>query len=140
MRRIRVDPPVEDRARVGVCLDTCHSHAAGYDLVTPEGFRGTLARFDDVVGLVSLRGMHLNDALKDRSSRVDRHAGLGKGTIGLEPFRRIMREPRFDGIPLILETPDETRWPQEIGLLKSYAEPPSEPSGDIDGGKRKEVL
>ena len=109
---------VEDKSRVGVCIDTCHAFAAGYDLATTEACERTFDEFDRTVGFAFLRGMHLNDAMKPLGSRVDRHAPLGEGSIGLDAFRYI----RFDGIPLILETPEEARWPEEIALLKSFAE------------------
>ncbi|MGB8427504.1 MAG: deoxyribonuclease IV [Desulfobacterales bacterium] len=109
---------VEDKSRVGVCLDTCHSFSAGYDLVTPEGYEKTLAHFDAVVGVAYLKGLHLNDGKKAMGSRVDRHESLGKGTLGLEVFRRIMNDSRFDYIPMILETPDDSRWVEEIRMLK----------------------
>jgi deoxyribonuclease-4 len=108
---------VEDQSRVGVCLDTCHSFSAGYDLVTLEGYEQTLAHFDAVVGLSYLKGLHLNDGKKAMGSRVDRHESLGEGTLGLEAFRMIMKDPRFDNIPLILETPDVDRWAEEIRML-----------------------
>jgi deoxyribonuclease IV len=110
---------VEDKTRIGVCLDTCHTFSAGYDLLTREGYLETLARFNSIVGFRYLKGMHLNDGKKALGSRVDRHAGLGEGTLGLEPFRMIMEDPRFDNIPMILETPDENRWAEEIRLLKA---------------------
>ena len=110
---------VEDKSRVGFCIDTCHTFAAGYDLRTAAACDATFAELDKVVGLQYLRGMHLNDAMKPLGSRIDRHAPLREGEIGLECFRYIMRDARFDGIPLILETPDETRWPSEILLLKA---------------------
>lgn len=113
---------VEDKSRVGFCIDTCHAFAAGYDLRTAEACDDSFARLDRIVGLKYLRGMHLNDALKVMGSRVDRHAPLGKGTLGVECFRYIARDPRFDGIPLILETPAESLWPEEIALLKRFAE------------------
>ena len=113
---------VEDRSRVGVCIDTCHAFAAGYDLSTRAGCEATFCELDEVVGMKYLRGMHLNDAMKGVGSRVDRHAPLGEGMLGLECFRYIAEDSRFDGIPLILETPDESRWPEEIALLKSFAE------------------
>ena len=112
---------VVDKTRVGVCLDTCHTVSAGYDLITPEGYEQTLAEFDAVVGLTYLKGMHLNDDKKALASRVDRHASLGEGTLGLEPFRMIMNDSRFDGMPLILETPDDRRWAEEIRMLKEMA-------------------
>lgn len=113
---------VEDKSRVGVCIDTCHAFAAGYDLSTRAGCEATFCELDEVVGMKYLRGMHLNDAMKGVGSRVDRHAPLGEGMLGLECFRYIAEDSRFDGIPLILETPDESRWPEEIALLKSFAE------------------
>jgi len=108
---------VEDKTRVGVCLDTCHAFTAGYDLKTKEGYHATLADFDAIVGFTYLKGMHLNDSKKDHASRVDRHANIGQGFLGLDIFRFIMRDPRLDEIPLILETPDETLWAKEIELL-----------------------
>lgn len=108
---------VEDKTRVGVCIDTCHAYTAGYDICTSKAFEQTFAHFDRVIGFGYLKGMHLNDTKKGLGSRVDRHENLGDGILGLEPFRLIMTDPRFDGIPLILETPDETRWAAEVKLL-----------------------
>ncbi|MCB2149717.1 MAG: deoxyribonuclease IV [Deltaproteobacteria bacterium] len=113
---------VEDKTRVGVCLDTCHTFSAGYDLVTPAGYEKTLANFDAVVGFSFLKGLHLNDGKKIMGSRVDRHASLGEGTLGLEAFRMIMNDPRFENIPMILETPDESRWAEEIRMLMEMVE------------------
>ncbi len=113
---------VDDKSRVGVCIDTCHAFAAGYDLATAEACDRTFDEFDRTVGFRYLRGMHLNDAMKPLGSRVDRHAPLGDGHIGLEAFCYIARDRRFDGMPLILETPDEARWPDEIAMLKSFAD------------------
>ena len=113
---------VEDKSRVGVCIDTCHAFAAGYDLRTAEACDKTFAELERVVGFEYLKGMHLTDAMKILGSHVDRHTPLGEGMIGMECFRYIMQDARFDGIPLILETPDEQRWPEEIALLKSLAE------------------
>ena len=113
---------VEDKSRVGVCIDTCHAFAAGYDLRTAEACDATFAELDRVVGFGYLKGMHLNDAMKILGSRVDRHMPLGEGMIGMECFRYIARDKRFDGIPLILETPDEARWSEEIARLKAFAE------------------
>ncbi|MBQ3248955.1 MAG: deoxyribonuclease IV [Alistipes sp.] len=112
---------VEDKSRVGVCIDTCHAFAAGYDLRTKEACDATFAEFDSIVGFKYLRGMHLNDAMRPLGSRIDRHSPLGDGEIGWECFRYIAQDPRFDNIPLILETPDETRWAEEIAKLKSFA-------------------
>ena len=111
---------VDDKSRVGVCLDTCHSFAAGYDLSSREACEATFAEFDRIVGFKYLRGMHLNDALKPLGSRIDRHSELGKVYIGLECFKYIMGDSRFDGMPLTLETIDENLWPQEIATLKSF--------------------
>ncbi len=113
---------VEDKSRVGVCIDTCHAFAAGYDLRTAEACDRTFAELDRVVGFKYLKGMHLNDAMKILGSHVDRHTPLGEGMIGIECFRYIMQDARFDGIPLILETPDEERWPEEIAMLREFAE------------------
>ncbi len=108
---------VSDRSRVGVCLDTCHALAAGYDLRTEESCATVFAEFEQVVGFKYLRGMHLNDSKSTMGSKVDRHASLGRGNLGLVIFRYLMNDPRFDRIPLILETIDETLWPEEIKLL-----------------------
>lgn len=113
---------VEDKSRIGVCLDTCHSYTAGYDIKSPEGYEKIFTEFEKTVGFRYLKGMHINDSKKDLGSRVDRHDNLGKGLLGEDLFRRIMNDPRFDHIPLILETPDESLWEQEIrwlyGLVK----------------------
>ena len=111
---------IEDKSRVGVCIDSCHAFAGGYDLATAEGYDATWREFDRIIGFEYLRGMHLNDAKKELGSRVDRHDSLGKGTLGIEPFKWIMEDERFDGIPLILETPDEVLWPEEIRMLKGF--------------------
>ena len=110
---------VEDKNRVGVCLDTCHTYTAGYDIISATGYEETLRAFERIVGLKYLKGLHLNDSKKGMGARVDRHERIGKGTLGVEPFRRIMNDPRFDGIPLILETPEDALWPEEIKLLRS---------------------
>jgi deoxyribonuclease-4 len=112
---------VEDKSRVGVCLDTCHTFAADYDLRTKEALDKTFAEFDSIIGFGYLRGMHLNDAMRPLGSRIDRHSPLGEGEIGWECFRYIASDPRFDNIPLILETPDESRWAEEIATLKNIA-------------------
>ncbi|MBO4699905.1 deoxyribonuclease IV [bacterium] len=111
---------VEDKSRVGVCIDTCHAFAAGYDLTTDAACEKTFAKLDKVVGLKYLRGMHLNDAKKTLASKVDRHETLGNGAIGLDCFKWLVRQPFTDGIPLILETPEPERWSEEIALLKSF--------------------
>ncbi|MEX0987574.1 MAG: deoxyribonuclease IV [Bacteroidales bacterium] len=110
---------VDDKQRVGVCIDTCHAYSAGYDIKTGEGFDDVFGQFGEIIGFDYLKGMHLNDSKKELGSRVDRHDSLGDGTLGTEVFKRIMTDSRFDNIPLILETPDESRWKSEIKLLKS---------------------
>ncbi|EIF0628348.1 deoxyribonuclease IV [Salmonella enterica] len=110
---------VEDKSRVGVCIDTCHAFAAGYDLRTPEACEKTFAEFGQIVGFQYLRGMHLNDAKSAFGSRVDRHHSLGEGNIGHDAFRWIMQDARFDGIPLILETINPDIWAEEIAWLKA---------------------
>ncbi|WP_440863737.1 deoxyribonuclease IV [Symbiopectobacterium purcellii] len=112
---------VEDKTRVGVCIDTCHAFAGGYDIRTDAACDETFAAFDRTVGFGYLRGMHLNDAKSAFNSRVDRHHSLGEGNIGHAPFRYIMRDPRFDGIPLILETVNPDIWADEIAWLKAQA-------------------
>lgn len=113
---------VEDKSRVGVCIDSCHATAAGYDLTTTEGYDVFWNEFDRIVGFGYLRGMHLNDAQKPVGSRIDRHASLGAGTVGKEFFERLMADPRTDGIPFILETPDPSLWRQEIEWLRNLAD------------------
>jgi deoxyribonuclease-4 len=113
---------VDDKSRVGVCLDTCHTYTAGYDIKSETGYIATFEEFDRVVGFEYLKGMHLNDSKKELGSRVDRHDSIGKGLMGIEVFRRMMNDPRFDNIPLILETPDDTLWEEEIKLLYSLQE------------------
>ncbi|MGI9282777.1 MAG: deoxyribonuclease IV [Endozoicomonas sp.] len=109
---------VEDKNRVGVCLDTCHTFAAGYDLRTQESCQEAFTDFDSTVGFQYLKGMHLNDSKCELGSRKDRHQSLGQGEIGWEVFRFIMKDERFNGIPMVLETIDETIWPDEIEALK----------------------
>ncbi|MES9900024.1 MAG: deoxyribonuclease IV [Sedimenticola sp.] len=108
---------VEDKSRVGVCLDTCHTFTAGYDLRTKVACEETFAEFERIVGFQYLRGMHLNDSKPDLGSRVDRHHSLGMGKIGWEAFDYIMNDPRFDEIPMVLETIDDTIWAEEIRQL-----------------------
>lgn len=117
----RIIDRVADKSRVGVCIDTCHAFAAGYDLATTEGYEATWREFDSTIGLGYLSAMHINDSKRGLGSRIDRHESLGKGAIGIDFFRRLMADPRFDGIPLILETPDESLWPEEIAILRRFA-------------------
>jgi len=111
---------VEDKSRVGVCIDTCHAFTAGYDLKSEEGIKETFRKFSELVGFEYLKGMHLNDSKKERATRVDRHDNIGSGFLGEEPFRMIMKDPRFENIPLILETPEESLWQEEIRRLYSF--------------------
>ncbi len=113
---------VEDKSRVGVCLDTCHTYTAGYDIKSEAGYNVTFEEFDRIVGFQYLKGMHLNDSKKELASRVDRHDSIGKGLLGIEPFRRIMNDPRFDNMPLILETPNTDLWEEEIRILYGLQE------------------
>ncbi len=108
---------VEDKSRVGVCIDTCHAFAAGYDLKSESGFQETFEHFEEVIGFKYLKGMHLNDSKKGVGSHVDRHEDIGRGELGIAPFRMLMHDKRFDDLPLVLETPDEDRWAEEIGML-----------------------
>lgn len=110
---------VDDKSRVGVCLDTAHTLAAGYEIRTREGYDETFRKFDEIVGFHYLRGMHINDSKKELSTRVDRHDSIGKGVMNLDLFSFIVNDTRFNNLPLILETPDETLWAEEIQLLYS---------------------
>ncbi len=111
---------IDDRTRIGVCIDTCHTFTAGYDLRTETAWTKTFDTFNKVIGFHYLQGVHLNDSKKDLGSRVDRHNSLGKGFIGIDCFRFLMEDSRFNGIPLILETPDPSIWAEEIKLLRSF--------------------
>ena len=111
---------VEDKSRVGICLDTCHTYSAGYDLL--DNYEGVFKEFDDEVGFKYLRGIHLNDTKKELGSRVDRHESIGKGLLGANFFKKFMNDSRFDNIPIILETPDESLWAEEINWLRSIQE------------------
>lgn len=108
---------IEDKSRVGYCIDTCHFYSAGYDIVAD--YEGAFGELERVIGLEYLRGIHLNDTKKALGSRVDRHESIGSGLLGNEFFERFMKDPRFDNIPIILETPDEERWAAEIELLRN---------------------
>jgi len=111
---------VEDKSRVGVCIDTCHLFTAGYDIRTREAYDATWEAFGKIVGFEYLSGMHINDSKPPLGSRVDRHHSLGLGAIGLDAFRFIMNDPRMDDIPLVLETIDASVWADEIALLYSF--------------------
>jgi len=111
---------VEDKSRVGVCIDTCHAYTSGYEVKTKKGFTETFNKFSEMIGMQYLKGMHLNDSKKDYGTRVDRHENLGGGFLGEEIFSLIMNDNRFDNIPLILETPEESLWEAEIKKLYSF--------------------
>ncbi len=110
---------VTDKSRIGVCIDTCHAYTSGYDLRTEEAFIKTFQQFENLVGFQYLKGMHINDSKKELGTRVDRHESIGEGFIGLEAFKLIINDSRFDNIPLILETPNSEIWADEIKLLYS---------------------
>ncbi|MCD7930074.1 MAG: deoxyribonuclease IV [Tannerellaceae bacterium] len=110
---------VENKSRVGVCIDTAHTLAAGYNICTLDSFTETFLLFEKIVGIEYLKGMHINDSKKELATRVDRHDNIGKGCMGLDAFRFIMSDLRFEEIPLILETPDESLWAEEITYLYS---------------------
>lgn len=112
---------VEDKSRIGVCIDTAHTLASGYDIRTEEGYNDTMREFDKVIGLHYLRGIHLNDSQKALASRVDRHASVGEGVMGMTLFEVIINDPRTDEIPIILETPNPDIWAKEIALLRTFA-------------------
>jgi len=120
----RIIEGVDDKSRVGVCLDTCHTFTAGYDLRTKQACEKTFSEFDQIVGFKWLKGMHLNDSKPDLGSRVDRHESLGKGKLGWSVFQYIMNDDRFEDIPLILETVDSSLWPQEILQLYDLSKNP----------------
>ncbi|MEG2070947.1 MAG: deoxyribonuclease IV, partial [Bacteroidales bacterium] len=109
---------VEDKNRIGVCIDTCHAYSAGYDIKDVAQYENVFKEFDEVVGAHYLKAIHLNDTKKILGSRVDRHESLGKGFLGLAFFERFIHDPRFDNMPIILETPDDTLWKEEIALLR----------------------
>ena len=113
---------VDDKTRVAVCLDTCHTFVSGYDLRGAEACEKTFAKFEQIVGFQYLKGMHINDSKTPFESKVDRHAPLGAGEIGWDCFKYIMGDKRFDGIPLVLETTNSDLWPEEIAELKRLAE------------------
>lgn len=113
---------VEDKSRVGICIDTCHAFAAGYDMRTAQACAAVFEELERVVGMRYLKGMHLNDTMKPLDSHVDRHQNMGSGELGIEVFRYIAADARFDEMPLILETPNEDLWAQEIKTLYDFSE------------------
>ncbi|MFB3851228.1 MAG: deoxyribonuclease IV [Acidobacteriota bacterium] len=112
---------IKDKSRIGVCLDTCHLFASGYDLRTEDSYEYTINQFEKIIGLNFLKGWHLNDSKSEFKSNVDRHESLGKGNLGINPFKFIVKDKRFENIPLILETPEPDLWEEEIKLLYSFA-------------------
>lgn len=110
---------VEDKSRIGVCVDTCHTHSAGYDLASEDGYKKTWDEFDNIIGREYLRAIHLNDNKRQLGSRIDRHEEIGKGILGIEFFKRFVNDPRFNNMPVILETPNMEIWHEEIDLLYS---------------------
>jgi len=113
---------VEDKTRVGICLDTCHTFTGGYDLRTKETYDETMDAFENIVGFEYLMGMHINDSKPPLGSRVDRHHSLGQGELGWDTFRFIMQDNRMDDIPLVLETIDESIWAEEIKALYAFSQ------------------
>lgn len=112
---------VEDKTRVGVCLDTCHTYSSGYDFRDSESYKKTFDEFEKIVGFKYLCGMHLNDSKAKLGSRVDRHNSIGVGEIGEEFFKILMNDDRFNNIPMVLETIDDSIWDKEIELLYSFS-------------------
>lgn len=110
---------ISNKDRIGVCIDTCHAFAAGYDLRSPQAYERTMSEFDRAIGYKFLSGMHLNDTKNELGVRKDRHESLGRGFLGLGAFENIMNDPNIDEIPLILETIDDSLWAEEIALLRS---------------------
>ncbi len=111
---------ISDKKRIGVCIDTAHIYSAGYNIKTEEGYNKTMEEFDKIIGLNYLKGIHLNDSKVPFGSKKDRHESLGKGTLGIEPFKYIIKDKRTDNIPLILETVDKSLWKKEIALLRNF--------------------
>lgn len=112
---------VEDKDRVGVCIDSCHAFAAGYDFSSESAYENVWNEFENIVGFKYLKAMHLNDTKKGLASRVDRHESLGKGLLGIKFFELLMKDARFDNIPLVLETPNPDIWSEEIAWLKEQS-------------------
>jgi len=113
---------IDDKSRVGVCLDTMHSFGAGYDIKSKDGFLSTIDHFDKVVGLAYLCGMHLNDSKVELNAHRDRHESLGQGFLGIDVFKVIMQDRRFENIPMVLETPNEDIWKEEIAMLNQFSQ------------------
>ena len=111
---------VEDKSRVGICIDTCHAFTSGYNIKSPEGYAETFNMFDKIIGFKYLKGMHINDSKKELATRVDRHDNIGKGFLGEDVFRMLMNDEHLDNMPLILETPEESLWEAEIKNLYSF--------------------
>ncbi|GAB1195072.1 hypothetical protein APSETT444_004326 [Aspergillus pseudonomiae] len=130
--------PQEYHARIGICIDTCHSFAAGYDLASPEGFKAFMKEFEDVIGLQHLRALHLNDSKAPRGSKRDLHANIGTGFLGLRAFHNVMNEPRFEGLPMVLETPiDRPVSAISKGSAQKGGEEDSDSAADTPKNKKK---
>lgn len=125
--------PKEHHPRIGICIDTCHSFAAGYDLITPEGFKSFLTEFDELIGIQFLRALHLNDSKAPKGSHRDLHANIGTGFLGLRAFHNVMNEPRFQDMPMVLETPidrvETDAGDDEEGGAKKAKKGPKRPAG-----------
>ena len=115
---------IEDKSRVGVCIDTCHMFTAGYDISTKEKYQETWDKFEKIIGFSYLKGVHCNDSKRKSGSKIDRHESIGKGKIGLSAFERLVNDERFDDIPIILETPKKELWKKEIALLYDLVKKP----------------
>ncbi|XP_077980275.1 putative endonuclease 4 [Glandiceps talaboti] len=128
---------VKDKSRVGVCLDTCHAFAAGHNIATEEGYDKVMSEFDNIVGFEYLKAVHLNDSMGDLGCHRDRHENIGKGKIGLSGFRKLMNDPRFDNIPMVLETPADIGYDKEIKQLYSLVK--TKPRSDVVKKKKTEI-
>ena len=124
--------PKEYHSRIGICVDTCHSFAAGYDLTSPRGFKSFLAEFDELIGIKFLRALHLNDSKAPRGSKRDLHANIGTGFLGLRAFHNVMNEPRFEGLPMVLETPIDRVPGQNVATGDDAAD-----GSESESGKKK---
>lgn len=128
---------VKQPGRVGICLDTCHVHAAGYDIVSPRGYERTMEELDRVVGLRRVKAVHLNDSRRERGCRVDRHARAGEGVLGLRALARIVNDPRLAALPMVVETPGPVdKWRAEIALLRGLVSRPARPRVAAVAGRR----
>eukprot|EP01080_Neovahlkampfia_damariscottae_P010707 gene10707-3329_t len=127
---------VENKSRIGICLDTCHMFAAGYDISTEDGYKNSMKDFEDIIGFDLLKVIHVNDSKKECNCRVDRHESLGDGKIKIEMFKWMMNDDRLKGIPMILETPYEEKYSEEIEMLKSFVKKRERDSEDEKDSKK----